>query len=109
MSDLETRLSDALHADVPPARDAVFRVDVLVRLEHARFRRQVRRRVAVATLFAALAGLAASEIDGWVLAADSRIWLVALGAAGALCVLTLVMVVPGLRRAASAIGRLPYP
>ena len=33
MTDLETRLTAALHADAPPARDAMFRVEALVRLE----------------------------------------------------------------------------
>ena len=43
MSDLETRLTSALNADAPPAHDPVFRVEVLVRLERERFRREMLR------------------------------------------------------------------
>jgi peptidoglycan/LPS O-acetylase OafA/YrhL len=109
MSDLETRLTAALHADVAPARDAVFRVEVLVRLEQARFRRQVRRTVAAAVLLAVLAAVSAPAIDAWITAAGQRLWFVALTAAAALCVLSVAMIVPGFRRVAKAVGRLLYP
>ena len=109
MSDLGTRLTRALNADAPPARDAVFRVEVLVRLERARFRRHVSRIVFTAALLAVLAAVSAPDIDAWIAADDSRIWLVALSAAAATCMLSAVLLVPGVRAAVSAVGRLLYP
>ena len=109
MSDLESRLSAALNADEPPARDAVFRVEVLVRLEQARFRRQLSRTVLVAILLGVPAAASVPAIDTWLAADSARLWLVALGAAAAICVLSIVMIVPGFRRAAGTVGRLLYP
>ena len=109
MSDLETRLTGALHADEPPARDVVFRVDVLRRLEQARFRRHVRRTVAAAALLAALAAVNAPALDAWITADGQRLWFVAFTAAAALCVLSVAMIVPGFRSVARAVGRLLYP
>ena len=109
MSDLETRLTAALHADQPPARDAVFRVETLVRLEQERFRRQVRRAVAAFALLAVLAAVSAPLLNDWVTADSSRLWLVALTVSVAVCVLTAVMVQPRLRTAARTVGRLLYP
>ena len=84
MSDLETRLTAALHADAPPARDVKFRVDALVRLEQARFRRRVGIIVLVATGALVLAAASAPALDAWI--ADARsVWLVSLGALVALC------------------------
>src|SRR3972149_429058 len=96
MSDLETRLTVALHADALPARDAGFRIEGLVRFERARFRRQVRRTVAVAALFAVLAAANAPVIDAWMTADGQRLWAVALAAAAALCVMSGGMVEPRL-------------
>lgn len=109
MSDLETRLTTALHADVPPERDAVFRVEVLVRLERARFRRHVGRTVTVAVLLAVLAAANAPVIDAWMAAESQRLWIVALGAAAVPSVLSAVMFVPGIRTGARAVGRWLYP
>lgn len=109
MSDLETRLTSALNADAPPARDAIFRVEVLVRLEQARFRRHVSRIVFTAALLAVLAAVSAPAIAAWMAADDSRIWLVTLGAAAAICGWSAVLIVPGFRAAVSAVGRLLYP
>jgi hypothetical protein len=109
MSDLETRLTGALSADAPPARDAVFRVEVLMRLERKRFRRHVRRIVFTTTLLAVLAAVSAPAIDDWIAADDSRIWLVVFGAAAATCALSAMLLVPGFRVAVSAVGRLLYP
>ena len=108
MSDLETRLTAALQADGPPARDAVFRVEVLVRLERARFRRQVGRTVAVAAVLAVLVVVAAPAIAGWMAGDVQRLWIVMLTAA-ALSALPGLMVAPRVRSAAAAIGRLLYP
>jgi hypothetical protein len=59
VSDLEDRLTAALNADAPPARDVRFRVEVLARLEQARFRRRVRMSVLVAAAVAVLAVVSA--------------------------------------------------
>jgi hypothetical protein len=88
MSDLETRLTAALNADTPPARDALFRVAVLVRRERARFRRRVALAVAVA---AALAAVSAPALDAWLAADVERFWIVALGAVAALFVLPALL------------------
>lgn len=109
MSDLETRLTSALNADAPPARDAVFRVEVLMRLERARFRRHVRRIVFTTTLLAVFAAVSAPAIDAWIAADDSRIGRLALGAAAAICVLPALLIVPRFRAALSTVGRLLYP
>ena len=63
MSDIETRLTAALHADAPPARDAMFRVEVLVRLERARFRRRAAGAVLAAAALAVVAAVNAPAID----------------------------------------------
>jgi hypothetical protein len=41
MTDLEARLSGALKADAPPARDPMFRIEVLARRERAALRRRL--------------------------------------------------------------------
>jgi hypothetical protein len=51
--DDEARLVQLLRGDLPPARDPLFRIDVLARLERRRFRRQL----AVALSFGAVSGL----------------------------------------------------
>jgi FtsH-binding integral membrane protein len=109
MSDLETRLTAALHADEPPARDAVFRVEVLVRLEQQRFRRHVRRTMGVAALLAVLAAVSAPLLSDWMIEDGSRLWFVAVAAAAALCVLSAAMISPALRTAARGVTRLLYP
>jgi hypothetical protein len=109
MSDLETRLNSALIADAPPARDAVFRVEVLVRLEQARFRRHVSHIVFTAALLAILGAVSAPDIDAWIAADDSRIWRVAAGVAAAIGVWSAVLIVPGVRAAVRTVGRLLYP
>lgn len=109
MSDLETRLTAALHADVPPARDAVFRVEVLVRLERARFRRQMGRTAVVAMLLAFLAVLNLPVIDAWMTADGGRLWFVALAATAAFYAPFVWMIRPGFRTVARAVGRLLYP
>ena len=109
MSDRETRLSAALHADEPPVHDAVFRVEVLVRLEQARFRRRVQRTVIIATLAAVLAAASVPGIYPWIAADDQRLWLVGLGTAGVLCVLSFVLIVLRFRSFASNVIGMLYP
>jgi hypothetical protein len=41
MADEEARLAELLRGDLPPVRDALFRLDVLARCERQRFRRQL--------------------------------------------------------------------
>ena len=53
MADDEARLVQLLRGDLPPARDPLFRIDVLARLERRRFRRQL----AVALTFEAVSAL----------------------------------------------------
>src|SRR5215470_1879634 len=88
MSDLDGRLAEALRTDAPPARDPVFRVEVLTRLERARFRRRAALTVAVAAVAAVLAAMIAPAIDAWVSADLQRLWIVGLGLAAALFVLS---------------------
>src|SRR5690349_4200574 len=57
MSDLDARLAEALRPDAPPVRDPIFRVEVLTRLERARFKRRAAVTVALAAVAAVLAGL----------------------------------------------------
>lgn len=108
MSDLETRLTAALGADAPPARDPVFRVEVLIRLERARFRRQVVRALAVAGALAVLAAVNAPIIDAWIAAASQRLWIVALAAAAMLWGVLLI-VEPRFRTKVRVFGRWLYP
>jgi hypothetical protein len=41
MADDEARLVQLLRGDLPPARDPLFRLDILARCERRRFRRQL--------------------------------------------------------------------
>jgi hypothetical protein len=109
MSDLETRLSAALHADEAPVRDPLFRVEVLVRLERARFRRRVGRTLAVVGVLAVLAAVNVRVIDDWVAADNQRLWIAALAAAATLWAIPVVMTAPRLRMAVRAFGRMLYP
>ena len=108
MSDLEPRLTAALYADAPPARDPVFRLEVLVRLERARFRRRVGRMLAVVGVLAVLAAVNARAIETWMAADGERLWIVALATAATLWGIPFVMR-PGFRTAARAVSRWLYP
>jgi hypothetical protein len=107
MNDPDDRLVAALQADAPPVRDALFRLDVLFRLERARLRRRMTLALAVAAAVVVAAAVRAPAIDAW-LAADVR-WLplVALGLAAASLALPGVTIdmFPGARRVLSTIGR----
>lgn len=109
MSDFETRLTAALQADPPPAGDPVFRIEVLVRLERARFRRRVGRALIVVGVLAVLAALNVRVIDNWLAADNTRLWVAALAAVATLWALSLVLITPRFRIAARAVGRLLYP
>jgi hypothetical protein len=110
MNDLDARLTAALRADAPPARDARFRVEALVRLERTRFRRRMTLAAAVASLAALLTAVNAPAIEAWMAADVQRLWIVAIGAAAAMFALTAVRVAanPGVRTVVSAVGRWLY-
>ena len=110
MSDLDTRLNAALAADAPPARDPLFRVDLLARIEQARFRRQVTVVVALAAVAAVVVATNAPAIEAWLADDLRRLALVALGLAAASFALPGVAVasVPGARTLARALGRWLY-
>ena len=109
MSDLDARLTAALQADAPPTRDAMFRLNVLVGLERARFRRRTARVVIGAAVLAALAAVSAPAIDAWMAADRERLWIAAIVASAALSVLLGLMFNPRLRMGARAFGRWLYP
>ncbi len=109
MNNVETRLTAALHEDVPPARDPLFRVEVLVRLERARFRRRVGRALIAMAVLALLAAANVRAIDDWFTADGQRLWIVALATAAALWTIPFLMIKPQFRTAARALGRLLYP
>lgn len=108
MNDLETRLTAALQAEAPPARDPLFRVEVLVRLERARFRRRLARTLVVAGVLAVLAALNAPVIGAGIAAASQGLWIVALAAAATLWAV-LAIVEPRFRAVARGVGRWLYP
>jgi hypothetical protein len=110
MSDPDARLTAALRADAPPARDVKFRVETLVRLEQARFRRQVRRAGAAVSLVALLAVVNAPAIEAWMAVDVQRLWIVTIGAVAALFALAVVPFAssPGVRSAVGALGRWLY-
>ena len=109
MSDLETRLTAALQSDVPPPHDPLFRVELLVRLERARFRRRVGRALVVVSVLAVLAVLNVRVIDSWLAADNQHLWVAALAAVAMLWVIPVVMTRPRFWIAARAFGRLLYP
>jgi hypothetical protein len=84
MSDVDDRLTAALHADAPPTHDAMFRVEVLVRLERARFRRRVMLTMAVVVAAAVLVAVNAQAIGAWMAMDVRRVGIVAMGAMAAM-------------------------
>jgi hypothetical protein len=102
MSDIDNRLEAALSANPAPARDARFRIEVLLRIERARFKRRVVTTLAVALAGAFLVVMNATAIDAWI-AMD--IWRASLAALAAIAVTFFlsgvpVEAVPGFRRLA---------
>jgi hypothetical protein len=88
MSDLEFRLNAVLREDA--VRDALFRVDVLARLERRRFRRRVICAVALAVVVTALVTVIAPRVDVWIPANVYLLAIVAAVAAFALLALSRV-------------------
>jgi hypothetical protein len=111
MRDLDIRLTAALNADPPPAQDARFRVEVLLRIERARFKRRVTMTLAVAFAAAALVVVNAQAIEAWIATDIWHVWIVALGALIAMFSLSGVpiLALPGFRGFARTLGRWLYP
>src|SRR5262245_14911244 len=99
MSDPDVRLKAALYADPPPARDAKFRLEVLLRIESARFKRRVVLTLAVAFAAAALVAVNVQAIDAWIATDIWRLWIVAV--AGVVIMFSLsgvpIAALPGFR------------
>jgi uncharacterized membrane protein YcjF (UPF0283 family) len=111
MSDFENRLTAALNADPPPARDAKFRVEVLLRIERAQFKRRVLSTLAVAFAGAVLVVLNAQVIEVWIATDIWSVWFVALGAVAVMFSLSGVPIdaLPGFRIVARTLGHWLYP
>ena len=111
MSDLESKLTAALNADAPPARDAKFRIEVLVRIERARFKRRLILAVSVAFAAAAMVGLNAQVIAAWITTDIWRLGIVAAATIAATFSLSGVPLeaLPGFRRLARTLRRWQYP
>jgi hypothetical protein len=111
VKDLDARLTAALRADAPPARDVMFRVEVLVHLERVRFRRHVMLTVAGAVIAATLTAINARAVEAWIAADVWVAWMIALGAVATLFVLPGVPIasIPGAGLFARTIGRRLYP
>ena len=110
MSDPDIRLKAALQADPPPARDAKFRLEVLLRIERARFRRRVVMTLGGAFAAAALVAANAQSIETWI---ATDIWgLGIVAVAAVIIVLSLsgmpIAALPGFRSFAR-LGRWLYP
>jgi len=109
MTDLETRLTAALHADAPPTRDAMFRMQVLVRLEQARFKRRVARAVVVAAALGLVAALNAPLINGWIVVAGPQVPILAFAAAATMSVVPALLIHSSMRTIVRGVGRWLYP
>jgi len=111
MSDLDIRLTAALNADPPPLQDARFRVEVLLRIERARFKRRVIMTLTVPFTAAALVVLNAQDIEAWITTDIWHVWIVALGTVVAMFSLSRVPIeaLPGFRGFARTLGRWLYP
>jgi hypothetical protein len=111
MSDLDNRLTTALNADPPPVRDARFRVEVLLRIEQARFKRRVLRALALAFAAAVLVAVNAQAIEAWIVTDIWHVWIVAFGVVAAMFSLSNVPIeaLPGLRGFARTLSPWLYP
>lgn len=81
--DNETRLERLLRADLPPARDPLFRIAVLERRERQAFRRRVAATVAVGAAAVVLVVGNAATISAWLAEDVTRLAGVFAVAAGA--------------------------
>ena len=77
MTDLDTRLTEILSQGIPGERDPVFRIDVLMRLERARFRRRMAALASLAIIVTVVAAPNARAIGGWLLAHSEVVLTVA--------------------------------
>ena len=111
MSDLDIKLTAALNADPVPAQDPKFRVEVLLRIERARFKRRLIRTLAIAFPAAALVVMNAQAIEAWIATDIWRVWIVAVGAVVAMFSLSGVPIeaLLGVRGFARTLGRWLYP
>ena len=111
MSDPDIRLKAALRTDAPPARDAKFRVEVLLRLERARFKRRVVMALSVAFATVALLAINAQAIEAWIATDIWRLGMVAVAAVIIMLSLSGVPIeaLPGFRGFARILGRWLYP
>jgi hypothetical protein len=94
MSDLDTRLAEALNADTPAARDPMFRIAVMLRRECQAFRRQLLAGGGMTVAIAIVAALGAWAVGGLVGPGPERAALMALTA----LVLTAILAGWGLKR-----------
>jgi len=111
MSDFDSRLTDALNAAPPPAKDPWFRLEVLLRIERARFKRRVLLSLVVATAAAVLVAFIAPSIDAWIATDIWHLGIVAISAVAVIFFLSGVPVdaVPGLGIFARACRRWLFP
>jgi len=111
MNDPDSRLKRALHADPPPERDAKFRVEVLLRIENARFKRRVVKVLAIAFAAATLVAVNAQTIAAWIATDIWHLWIVAVAAVVIMFSLSGVPIaaLPGFRGFARTLNRWLYP
>ena len=109
MTELDVRLTAALEADGPPARDAMFRVKLLERLEQARFTRRVARTIVVSLLLGLVAGVNLPLIESWLAAADQHVRIIAFAAAAIMCVLPALLIKSSPGTVVRGLGRWLYP
>lgn len=95
MNDLDARLVAALGGDAPPARDALFRLDVLARIARARLRRRILVASAIGIVATILVAVNARTIDTWIEGDPQHGWIVGLAA------LVALLAVPGMSTAAT--------
>ena len=102
MTDLETRLEQALKADSPSPRDPMFRIELLLRRQRAAARRQVLIGCAAAFAAAILATLGLGVIDELIAPGPERLAAVATagGLLAALLAAPFLGTLPALRRLA---------
>jgi hypothetical protein len=90
MSDVDARLTAVLQADAAPVHDVMFRVETLVRLERARFKRRLLLTVAAAAATAVLMAATAQALGAWMAADLLHVGIVAL-----VSMVAMVMLLPG--------------
>ena len=107
MSDTDARLAAALEADTPPERDALFRLDVLARIERARFRRRILRITVIGLVAAILVAVNVRAIDTWIASDALNGWIVGAVALPATLALagTPTAATPGVRTIVQLFGR----